>query len=69
MQTKRNSFLEACLNTLVGFLITLCCSFFIYPLCGVKASLGSMSGVTACFTVVSVARQYIIRRYFNKKPN
>lgn len=69
MQTKKNSFIEACVNTAVGFLITLVISFFVYPLCGIQASIGSMSGVTACFTIVSILRQYIIRRYFNKKSN
>lgn len=67
MQTKKNSFIEACVNTLIGFIITLACSFFIYPICGVQASVGSMSGVTAFFTVISIIRQYIIRRFFNKK--
>lgn len=66
MQTKKNSFIEACVNTLIGFIITMACSFFIYPLCGVTASVGSMGGVTACFTLISIARQYIIRRFFNK---
>ncbi len=68
-QSKKNSFIEACVNTAIGFIITLACSFFIYPLCGVNISVSSMSGVTACFTIVSIVRQYIIRRYFNKLKN
>ncbi len=67
MQSKKNSFIEALVNTFIGFIITLGCSFFIYPLCGVKASIGSMSGVTFCFTIISIIRQYVIRRFFNKK--
>ena len=69
MQSKKQSFIEAVVNTAIGLVITFLCSLFIYPLCGIEASLGSMGGVTICFTVVSIIRQYIIRRFFNKKEN
>ncbi len=69
MQSKKNSFIEACVSTAVGFIITMLCSLFIYPLCGVHANIGGMSKIAVCFTFVSIARQYIIRRWFNKKQN
>lgn len=67
MQTKTGSFIEALTNTFIGLLITFLCSLFIYPLCGVKANMIQMGKVTICFTVISILRQYIIRRLFNKK--
>jgi hypothetical protein len=67
MQTKLGSFIEALTNTFIGLLITFLCSLFIYPLCGVTATVGQMSKVTICFTIISILRQYVIRRFFNKK--
>ena len=67
MQSKKNSFIEALVNTGIGFGITLAASFIVYPLCGVIISTGKMGMVTVCFTVISIIRQYIIRRFFNKK--
>ncbi len=66
MQSKKWSFIEVCVNTLVGFIVTLVCSLFVYPLCGVKASVGGMTMITICFTIISVIRGYVIRRFFNK---
>lgn len=65
MQTKKSSFREACINTLVGFLITLACSPLIYKMCGIKTSPSQLGLATFYFTVISVARSYIIRRFFN----
>lgn len=69
MQTKRSSFKEACLNTLVGFIITLAFSPLIYALCGIKTSPSQLGLATFYFTIISVARSYVIRRWFNNlKP-
>lgn len=67
MQTKKNSFKEACINTLIGFLITLLFSPLIYAICGIKTSPSQLGLATFYFTIISVGRSYIIRRYFNKK--
>ncbi len=67
MQSKKNSFIEACTNTFIGFAITFTCSTFIYPICGVEISGAQMGLVTAFFTAISIIRQYIIRRFFNNK--
>jgi len=66
-QSKKKSFIEALVNTFVGFLVTLVASPFIYCWFDVKMSFPKMSGVTLAFTVVSVIRNYVIRRWFNKK--
>lgn len=66
-QSKKKSFIEALVNTFVGFLTTLLVSPFIYWICDVKISFPEMSVVTLLFTIVSIIRNYIIRRWFNKK--
>lgn len=53
-------------NTFVGLLITILVSPFIYWLCDIEMSFPKMNMVAALFTVVSIIRNYIIRRWFNK---
>lgn len=65
MQTKKGSFIEALVNTLVGFLITLLFSPAIYWACGVSMKATQMGMVTILFTLLSIARGYVIRRFFN----
>lgn len=65
-QNKQKSFLESVINTFVGFIITLITSPFIYWACDVKISFPSITVVTLLFTLVSIARNYVIRRIFNK---
>jgi hypothetical protein len=64
-QTKLESFIEAIVNTLIGFIITFISSYPIYKLCGVEVIGGQMLSVTLIFTAISVLRGYIIRRFFN----
>jgi hypothetical protein len=66
MQTKKHSFYEAFFNTAVGFLISLASTFLIFPLVGFESSAGKNIIVTLFFTIVSILRGYIIRRFFNK---
>lgn len=66
-QTKRSSFYEACINTTIGFIITLCVSPLINWHCNIHITYAQMGWSTIDFTIVSVIRSYVIRRWFNKK--
>lgn len=66
MQSKKGSIAEAIVNTFIGYLVTLICSPLIYALAGVKLSAGTMNYIVIMFTILSVLRSYIIRRFFNK---
>jgi len=65
-QTKRKSFIESLANTLVGLIVTIVFSPLIYWVCDVKISLPKMNVVALLFTILSVIRNYVIRRWFNK---
>lgn len=67
MQTKKQSFIESITNTAVGFGISLLATFIIFPLVGVESSAGKNLVITIFFTVISILRSYLLRRYFNKK--
>lgn len=64
-QTKKGSLTEAIVNTLIGLIITLLFAPLIYWAAGVEISLPKMGAATLMFTVLSVIRQYVIRRWFN----
>ena len=64
-QLRRHSLLESCCSTATGFALSLLAGFYIYPLFGFPVTVGENFGITLCFTVISIGRQYVWRRVFN----
>lgn len=64
-QSKRASFMESLANTFSGFLLSIVVGYFVFPLFGMPQSLASSFWITVVFTVVSIGRNYIVRRVFN----
>lgn len=67
-QSRLGSLIEAAINTVIGFLV----SFMAWPLgawlCGLPDySGGQHAGIVGFFTVLSVARSYVVRRWFNAR--
>jgi len=67
MQSKKESLKESLINTFLGFTISLAATFLVLPLFGIQSTVLKNLGITVCFTVISILRGYLIRRYFNKK--
>lgn len=65
-QTKKSSLIESIVNTFIGFIITVIFSPLIYKICDVTISYPQMTLATILFTFLSIARNYLIRRCFNK---
>lgn len=63
-QTKKGSLIEALVNTGIGFIITYVFGWVIYWAADVPLSNAKMGIVTLMFTVLSVIRNYFIRRWF-----
>lgn len=66
-QSKLGSLIEAIVNTAIGFIITCIFAPTIYYICNVKMSYHQMGLTTLLFTILSVIRGYVIRRFFNGK--
>ena len=66
MQSKRDSLIEAFVNTFIGFLITCAVAPLIYWSIGIHMGAGQLGIANLLFTLVSVIRNYIIRRIFNR---
>lgn len=67
MQTKKDSRLEAVTNTAISYLLALVIQLLVFPLYDINIPLASNLQIIAIFTSVSIVRNYIVRRYFNKK--
>ena len=67
MQTKTQSLIESCINILIGYFVALLSQVAIFPLFNIHVSLGDNLLIGLYFTVVSLFRSYLVRRFFNKK--
>jgi len=65
-QSKIGSFIESLTNTLSGTGIAFLASLYIFPAYGFNPSVGDNIEIVCFFTIVGVARNYILRRFFNK---
>jgi len=66
-QTKKQSFIESLTNVAIGYVVSLISLFLIFPLMGIESSISKNLLITLYFTVVSILRSYVVRRWFNKK--
>ena len=64
-QTKFGSLAEACANIAVGFAINWTANMLILPLFGFDVTGAQAFGIGILFTGISLARQYVLRRWFN----
>jgi hypothetical protein len=65
-QTKKQSFIEANINTLAGFLISYITLQVINQIYDLSLTLWSSFEITLIFTLMSIVRNYAIRRFFNR---
>lgn len=63
-QGRRMSFIEAIIGTIVGFLVTLIAQLIIFPAYGVHTSLETNLRIVGWFTLLSIVRGYVMRRFF-----
>lgn len=64
-QTRMGSFVEAWANVAVGFGINYVANLTVLPLFGYHVTASHAFGIGVVFTAISVARSYVLRRWFN----
>lgn len=67
MQTRLSSLIEAVINVAIGFVVSLVITAVVLPAYGHPVSWGENLQITGIFTVFSILRAYVVRRYFNAK--
>ena len=64
-QTRLQSLIEALVNVALGMVISVLLSLVVYPAFGHAFTLAQNIGITVIFTVASILRSYVVRRWFN----
>ena len=67
MQTKFQSLIESTVNILIGYFTALFSQLLIFPLFDINISIQDNLLIGLYFTLISLIRSYLVRRYFNKK--
>ena len=67
MQTKKQSLIESLTSTTIGIIIGIVLNLTILPIFGYPVSLSDSLWISVIFTIVSIIRSYVIRRFFNSK--
>jgi len=65
-QTKLMSMVEAITNVLIGYTIATAATYVILPMHGYDVTTQKALSISLAFTGISLARSYILRRFFNR---
>lgn len=66
MQSKKYSLIESVSNVIIGYCVALLSQIIIFPFFGIYVSLEKNIYIGLWFTIISIARSYMMRRFFNK---
>lgn len=65
MQNRKMSLVESITNYLIGYWLAVWVQMVLYPLYGINLEFAAQAEIAGYFTVVSIARSYAVRRFFN----
>lgn len=66
-QTRLGSLIESLMNIAIGYGVALISQIVIFPMFDIHIPLSSNLLIGAWFTLISLARSYVIRRWFNAR--
>jgi hypothetical protein len=64
-QSRLESLAEIGVNVVIGWVIGLTAQVFFFPVIGIEATFSQNFISSIVFTVISIVRGYVIRRWFN----
>lgn len=65
-QTRKASLVETVLNTALGYGVALASQIIVFPWFGINIPISSNIAIGLIFTVISIARGFILRRVFEQ---
>lgn len=65
MQSKTQSLIETFVNILIGYIVAIAAQVIVFPWFGIEADFDTNIKIGVIFTLVSVVRTYVVRRFFN----
>ncbi|MCB4785991.1 hypothetical protein LGR64_06885 [Delftia sp. Lp-1] len=66
-QTRLGSLIETLMNVTIGLLVSIVANALVFPRFGFAPSLGENVAISLIYTAISIARQYVLRRWFNAR--
>lgn len=69
MQSKVQSLIESIVNILIGYFTALFSQLLIFPLFDINIPIQDNLLIGFYFTLISLIRSYLVRRYFDTKSN
>jgi hypothetical protein len=66
-QTKIGSLLETLAGIAIGFVVSLVLTAVVMPAYGHQVTMGDNLQITGIFTIASIIRGYLVRRWFNAR--
>ena len=67
MQSKRESMIETLTNVGIGWFVSFIANMLVLPLFGYNINLTDGVLISIIFTIISIVRGYVVRRWFNSK--
>lgn len=64
-QTRIESLLESMVNICIGYFVALISQILVFPMFDINVPLSVNLWIGAWFTLISLVRSYVIRRWFN----
>lgn len=66
-QTRLGSLIEALMNVVIGLLVSVVANAIVFPRFGFQPTAGENVAISLIYTAISIARQYVLRRWFNAR--
>lgn len=64
-QARVMSFIESCVNVSIGYGVAIISQIVVFPIYNIHVDLSTNLYIGAWFTLISIARSYLLRRGFN----
>lgn len=66
-QTRLGSLIEALMNVAIGLAVSMVANALVFPLFDFHPTAGQNVAISLIYTGISIARQYVLRRWFNAR--
>lgn len=66
-QTRLQSAVESLANVAIGYAVAVASQMLIFPMFGIHVTLADNLLIGGYFTIISIARSYAVRRWFNRR--
>lgn len=66
-QTRLGSLIEALMNVAIGLCVSVIANALVFPRFGFHPSISENVTISIIYTAISIARQYVLRRWFNAR--